>query len=100
MSIIGLTPEQWRLIEQAGGRPLRIEDPETHEAYVLIRADAYERVRVVIEPASANDLHIPEGIRKPQKAICPRCWWIGGCGASMWPTTGMCGLALPTMMNR
>ena len=43
MSTIGLTPEQWRLIEQAGDRPVHIEDPETYQSYVLVRADVYER---------------------------------------------------------
>jgi hypothetical protein len=69
MSITELTPEQRRLVEQAGDQPVRIEDPEMHQAYVLIRADLYERVRGVIEPASLEDLHIPEGIRKSQQAF-------------------------------
>jgi hypothetical protein len=33
MPRIGLTPEQRRLIEQAGDRPVRLEDPETNETY-------------------------------------------------------------------
>ncbi len=69
MSITGLTPEQRRLVEQAGDRPVRIEDPETHQDYVLIRADVYERVRDVIEPRSGEQIHVPEGIRKSQEAF-------------------------------
>jgi hypothetical protein len=69
MSITGLTPEQRRLIEQAGDRPVRIEDPETHQDYVLLRADVYERVRDVIEPRSGEEVHISEGIRKSQEAF-------------------------------
>jgi len=69
MSMIGLTPEQRRLVEQAGDRPVRIEDPEIHQTYVLIRADVYERVRHLIEPRSVEELHIPEGIRKSQEAF-------------------------------
>ncbi|MFI5456783.1 MAG: hypothetical protein ACHRXM_15155 [Isosphaerales bacterium] len=69
MSMTGLTPEQRRLVEQAGDRPERIEDPEMHQAYVLIRADVYERVRDVIEPRSGEELHVPEGIRKSQEAF-------------------------------
>ena len=30
MSMTGLTPEQRRLVEQAGDQPVRIEDPEMH----------------------------------------------------------------------
>lgn len=69
MSRIGLTQEQRRLIEEAGDRPVRLEDPELHEAYVLIRADLYERVRDVLEPSSILDLPVPEGIRRSQEAF-------------------------------
>jgi hypothetical protein len=70
MSRTGLTPEQRRLIEEAGDRPVRLEDPELHEAYVLIRADVYERVRDVLEPtASILDLPVPEGVRRSQEGF-------------------------------
>jgi len=69
MSMTGLTPEQRRLVEQAGDRPVRIEDPEMHHAYVLIRDDVYERVRDVLESKSVLDLQVPEGIRKSQEAF-------------------------------
>ncbi len=69
MSMTGLTPEQRRLVEQAGDRPVRIDDPEMHQAYVLIRADVYERVRDVIEPRSDDEVHVAEGIRKSQEAF-------------------------------
>lgn len=69
MSMTGLTPEQRRLVEEAGDRPVRIEDSEMHQAYVLIRADVYERVRDLVEPRSGEEIHIPEGIRKSQEAF-------------------------------
>jgi hypothetical protein len=69
MSTTALTPEQRRLVEEAGDRPVRIEDPEMHQAYVLMRADVYERVRNVLEPRSVRDLQVPEGIRKSQEAF-------------------------------
>jgi hypothetical protein len=69
MSTIGLTPEQRQLIEQAGDRPVRIEDPEMQQAYVLIRADVYDRFRDVIEPRSGKQFHVPEGIRRSQVAF-------------------------------
>ena len=69
MSRTGLTPEQRRLIAEAGDRPVRLEDPELHQAYVLVRADVYERVRDVLEPRSILDLPVPEGIRRSQEAF-------------------------------
>ena len=45
MSLIILTPEQRRLMEQAGDQPVRIEDPEMEQAYILIRT---------YEPSGAN----------------------------------------------
>ncbi len=69
MTLTGLTPEQRRLVEEAGDRPVRIEDPEMHQAYVLIRADVYERVRDVLEARPVLDLQVPEGIRRSQEAF-------------------------------
>jgi hypothetical protein len=42
-----ITPEQRRRIES--GQPVRIEDPQTHDAYVVLRADVYERMRAILE---------------------------------------------------
>ncbi len=69
MSMTGLTPEQRRLIAQAGSQPVRLEDPETQQAYMLIRADLYERVRDILEPKSVLDVEVPEGIRRSQEAF-------------------------------
>jgi hypothetical protein len=69
MSMIGLTPEQRRLMEQAGDQPVRIEDPEMQQTYVLIRAEVYEQVRDLIEPRSDDKLVVPEGIRRSQEAF-------------------------------
>jgi hypothetical protein len=69
MSVIGLTPEQRRLVEQAGDRPVRIEDPEMQQAFFLIRADVYERNRDRFEATEPFDLEIPEGIRRSQEAF-------------------------------
>lgn len=69
MAMTGLTPEQRQLIEQAGDQPVRIEDPETRQAYVIVRAELYERVRYVLEPKPSPEGGIPEGIRKSQDAF-------------------------------
>jgi PHD/YefM family antitoxin component YafN of YafNO toxin-antitoxin module len=40
----GLTPELKQAVEQAGDSPVRLTDPETHRAYVLVSAEVYERL--------------------------------------------------------
>jgi len=32
-------------IEEAGDQPVRLEDPETRQTYVLLRADLFDRVQ-------------------------------------------------------
>ena len=39
-----LTPELRQAIEQAGDSPVRLMDPETHRAYVLVSAEVFERL--------------------------------------------------------
>ena len=39
-----LTPELKQAVEQAGGSPVRLMDPETRRAYVLVSAEVYERL--------------------------------------------------------
>jgi hypothetical protein len=59
-----LTPEQQDEIEQAGA--IRIEDPETHAAYVILKAEVYERIKPLLENGQDE---IPEGIRRSQDAF-------------------------------
>jgi hypothetical protein len=39
-----LTVELKRAVEQAGDCPVRLTDPETHQTYVLVSAEVYERL--------------------------------------------------------
>ncbi len=39
-----LTPELKRAVEQAGDEPVRIEDPETHTAYLIVREEVYREM--------------------------------------------------------
>ncbi|WP_169977615.1 hypothetical protein [Tautonia rosea] len=39
-----LTPELLRAIREAGEEPARLEDPDSHERYVLISADQYDQL--------------------------------------------------------
>jgi hypothetical protein len=59
-----ITPEQRHEIEQAGA--IRIEDPETRAAYVVLKAEVYERLKSLL--AEGQD-EIPEGIRRSQDAF-------------------------------
>jgi hypothetical protein len=47
--MITLTDEQHQAIEDAGGSPVRVEDPSTKTTYVLLTADLYERIRALVE---------------------------------------------------
>ncbi len=40
-----LTAELRQEIEKAGDVLVRIEDPETHASYVLLKAEVYERIK-------------------------------------------------------
>ncbi|WP_152054158.1 hypothetical protein [Tautonia marina] len=39
-----LTPELLRAIREAGDEPVRLEDPDSRDRYVLIPADQYDRL--------------------------------------------------------
>ncbi len=42
VNVIELTPEQRQAVDQ--GEPVRVVDPATEEAYVVVRAEVYERL--------------------------------------------------------
>jgi len=39
-----ITTEMKQAIERAGKDPVRVEDPDTHTAYILVREDVYRRL--------------------------------------------------------
>jgi hypothetical protein len=47
MTVITLTPEQRKAVVQSGH--VRIEDPETNTAYVLIRAEQFETMKSLLD---------------------------------------------------
>jgi hypothetical protein len=51
-----LTPELKQAVEKAGDEPVRVEDPETHTAYVVIKEDLYRQLREAV-PESDFTLH-------------------------------------------
>lgn len=52
-----LSPELKQAVEEAGDEPVRVEDPETHTAYVVIREDLYCKLR---EAVRESDLTLHE----------------------------------------
>jgi hypothetical protein len=43
-AVMTLTPELKRAIESAGDEPVRLEDPDTHTAYLIVREVMYRRM--------------------------------------------------------
>jgi hypothetical protein len=48
-----ITPELKRAIEEGGGQPTHLVDPETNAAYVLIRAEQFERLQLLLSQESS-----------------------------------------------
>src|SRR4051812_7365825 len=80
-----LTPELKQAIEQAGDELVRLEDPQTRQTYVLLKAEVYESIREILgdewrqaatpRKAMRNAARrrevgeVPEGIRRSQEAF-------------------------------
>ena len=63
-----LTPElrrKWRV----GGNPVRLEDPETNTAYVLLKAEEYDRLKPECSCENPLAEQVPEGIRRSKEAF-------------------------------
>ena len=66
--MIELNPEQRQAMAQ--GQPVRIIDPLTHDAYVLVRAEVYARLAGVPQrPAAQPDPEIPPLMLRSQQAF-------------------------------
>jgi hypothetical protein len=44
-----MTSEQHQAIEQAGGQPIPVLDPETRTEYYLVRADLFQEMSELLE---------------------------------------------------
>jgi hypothetical protein len=79
-----LTPELKQAIEQAGDEVIRLEDPQTRQIYVLLKAEVYESIREILgdearqaaiarqemgNAAPHKEGGLPEGIRRSQAAF-------------------------------
>ena len=54
--LMTVTPELKQAIEKAGDEPVRVEDPDTKTAYVVIKEDLYRKLREAV-PESDFTLH-------------------------------------------
>lgn len=50
-----LTPEQRLALDQQQGKPVYVIDEDRQEAFVLLPADDYERIRSLVEPSPVFD---------------------------------------------
>jgi hypothetical protein len=48
-----LTPELRQEIQRAGDEPVRLADPETQTAYVILKADIYDRILTLADETRA-----------------------------------------------
>jgi hypothetical protein len=63
------TAELCQEIAKAGGKPIRLEDPETNTAYILLRAEEYDRLKPDPGPEDVPTEQVPEGIRRSREAF-------------------------------
>ena len=49
-----MTPEQEKAVDQAGDAPVVVEDPETHESYVIVKEETYRRLGRAVEVESID----------------------------------------------
>jgi hypothetical protein len=47
-----MTSEQHQAVEQAGGQPVPVVDPQTQVEYVLVRADLFRELNEILEEES------------------------------------------------
>lgn len=66
VNVIELTPEQRQAVDQ--GEPVRVVDPATEEAYVVVRAEVYERLAGRLPP-DETAAEIPPAILRAMRAF-------------------------------
>jgi hypothetical protein len=65
--VIELTPEQRQAVE--GGEPVRVIDPATQDALVVVRAEVYDRLAGVARPPADAVPEIAPGILRSMQAF-------------------------------
>jgi hypothetical protein len=68
--MIELTPEQRQALEARHGEPVRVVDPATQDAYVLVPVQVYERLTgLVQDPLEGPASDVPPLFRRSQEAF-------------------------------
>ncbi len=67
--MIELTPEQRQALDEQHGQPVRVVDPSTHDAYVLVRAEVFERMTGVTQAPGEPHVEIPPQLLRSQQAF-------------------------------
>ncbi len=49
-----MTPEQKKAVDQAGDSPVLVEEPETREAYLIVKEETYRRLTKAVEVESVD----------------------------------------------
>ncbi len=49
-----ITPEQKQALDHAGDAPVVLQDPETHESYVIVKEEMYRRLTKSVEVESID----------------------------------------------
>ncbi len=49
-----MTPEQKKAVDQAGDGPVLVEDPETHESYLIVKQETERRLASAVEVESVD----------------------------------------------
>jgi hypothetical protein len=52
-----ISPELKKVIGESGDSPILLTDPETNSAYILLRAEVYERMRVLCEEFDVREMY-------------------------------------------
>jgi hypothetical protein len=67
--MVTLTAEQRDEIQKAGDEPIRIEDPETHATYVLLKAEVYDGLKPPPGPESMVGEPVSETYNRSREAF-------------------------------
>ena len=52
-----ITPEQKQAVDSAGNQPVRLEDPESHRAFVLISAEQFDRMNALLSEDPVEQMY-------------------------------------------
>lgn len=66
---IELTDQQRRAVQEQGGEPVEVLDPDTARRYVLIAREQYDRLRSLLQAEPAALRPVPPGVRQSQEAL-------------------------------